>query len=95
MIKFEKPKVDTVYPPIEDIIDDIIREDVDCDEEFEFDDFQKYLLNKFIKPFEKQVNNEVKLFFGSLVNEKGDLELFPHNKLKKGLKFFINPAKYK
>lgn len=95
MIKFEKPKVDTVYPPIEDIIDDIIREEVDCDEEFEFDDFQKYLLNKFIKPFEKQVNNEVKLFFGSLVNEKGDLELFPHNKLKKGLKFFINPAKYK
>lgn len=95
MIKFEKPTVDTIYPPIEDIIDDIIREEVDSDEEFEFGDFQDYLINKFIKPFEKQVNEEVKLFFGSLVNENGDLPLFPHMKLKKGLNFFINPANYK
>lgn len=95
MIEFEKPTVDTIYPPIEDIIDDIIKDEVNCDEDFEFEDFQKYLVNKFIKPFEKQVNNEVKLFFSSLINDNGDLEIFPHTKLKKGLKFFINPGVYK
>lgn len=95
MIKYDKPKVDIVYPPIEDIIDDIIREEVDCDENFEYEDFGKYLINKFIKPFENQVNSEVKLFFGSMVNDSGDLELFPHKKLKKGIKLFINPAVYK
>ena len=95
MIKYDKPKVDIVYPPIEDIIDDIIREEVDCDENFEYEDFGKYLINKFIKPFENQVNSEVKLFFGSMVNDSGDLELFPPKKLKKGIKLFINPAVYK
>lgn len=91
----QKPSIDTIYPPIEDIIDDIIKEEVNSDDEFEFGDFQNYLINKFIKPFEKQVNDEVKLFFGTLVNDKGDLTLFPHMKLKKGLNFFINPADYK
>lgn len=95
MIKFEKPMVDTIYPPIEDILDDIIREEVNSENGFEFDDFKNYLFDRFIKPFENQVTSEVKTFFNTLVNADGNITLFPHMKLEKGLNLFINPSKYK